>query len=87
MGGRSEGDITMALLAELIRPRAGRFVVDKTGLTGSYRVKLEMARWSGPNPDPSVFTALPDQLGLKLEASRAERDRLVVDYIERPSEN
>jgi uncharacterized protein (TIGR03435 family) len=76
---------------------AGRHVVDKTGLTGSYRLRLEAARMAaGPSLDvsatdpataPSIFTALQEQLGLKLEPSRAQLEVLVVDRIERPSEN
>jgi uncharacterized protein (TIGR03435 family) len=34
-----------------------------------------------------VFTALPEQLGLKLESSKAERDVLVIDRLERPTDN
>jgi uncharacterized protein (TIGR03435 family) len=73
--------------------------VDKTGLAGTYRVSMNfdmMARLRGPSitpsPDaapstPSVFNAVEQQLGLKLEPSRALRDTLVVDQLERPSEN
>jgi uncharacterized protein (TIGR03435 family) len=91
-----EGDMTMATLAMMLRSAAGRFVVDKTGLAGSYRVRLEfdrMASLRGPDvappadAAPSVFTAVQEQLGLKLEPSRAERDALVIDRLERPSEN
>ena len=93
-----EGDTTMENLARLLRGvgGAGRPVVDKTGLSGSYRIKVEfdrMAGQAGPALSPSakelptVFTALPDQLGLKLEASKASRDVLVIDRLERPTEN
>jgi uncharacterized protein (TIGR03435 family) len=97
MGNAVEGDFTMASLASLLRSTAGRYVVDKTGLTGSYRVKLEGVRFfQGPGLDPtagaadelpSIFTALQEQLGLKLESSRARVEVLVIDHIERPSEN
>ena len=40
-----------------------------------------------PDAPPTVFTALPEQLGLKLESSRSERDTLIIDRLERPSEN
>jgi uncharacterized protein (TIGR03435 family) len=93
-----EGDTTMANLAGLLRGLGGvdRPVVDKTGLTGSYRIKLEFdltLGQRGPSVSPSsvglptVFTALQEQLGLKLASSTATRDVLVVDRLERPSEN
>jgi uncharacterized protein (TIGR03435 family) len=96
-GNVMEGDVTMAGLASFLRPMAGRYVVDKTGLTGSYRIRLEAVRIAAgpavaPSPAatddvPSVFTALQEQLGLKLEPSRARVDVLVVDRIERPTAN
>jgi uncharacterized protein (TIGR03435 family) len=92
-----EGDFTMSSLASFLRTRAGRYVVDKTGLAGNYRIRLEGAGSPlGPtvNPTaaaggdvPSVFTAVQEQLGLKLEPSRAMVEVLVVDHIERPTEN
>jgi len=84
------------MLARMLRAAAGREVVDKTGLNGSYRVTLHydrMASLRGPDTAaspaaaPSVFTAVQEQLGLKLESSRAPRDVLVVDRLERPTEN
>ena len=98
ISGGMEGDTTMANFAMLLRGIGGanRPVIDKTGLTGSYRIKLEfdqVAAIQGPTTTasssnlPSLFTALPDQLGLKLESSKAERDVLVIDRLERPTEN
>ena len=92
---RVEGDFTMASLAVLIQTPAGRPVVDKTGLTGSFRVQLEaeglmesgLSATAAPSNLPSIFSALPDQLGLKLESSQGMVETLVVDRIERPSEN
>jgi uncharacterized protein (TIGR03435 family) len=93
-GDRMEGDMTPATLATFLRSSAGRFVVDKTGLTGSYRVTLTFDRTAGirgPNTDAdaglSVFTAVQEQLGMKLESSRATRQTLVIDRLERISEN
>ena len=94
--GGMEGDVTMEALVRLLRPTAGRPVVDKTGLKGSYRIKLQFDRaLSNAGPDiaptsdslPSLFSALPAQLGLKLEASKAEQTVLVIDRLERPTEN
>ena len=68
----------------------GRIVIDKTGLTGYYDIDL---KWT-PEEDqangesgPSLFTAIEEQLGLKLVPSKAPVDVVVVDHIERPSEN
>ena len=83
----------MESLVRLLRPAAGRLVLDKTGLKGSYRMSLPFnllaARGLQTADDsaPSIFTALQEGLGLKLEPSRAMRDVLVVDHIERPTEN
>ena len=95
VGTGMEGDMTMETLARMLRASAGRPVVDKTGLKGSFRVKVEFDRFLGGGPDvspastalPTVFSALPAQLGLKLEPSNAEQEVLVIDRLERPSEN
>jgi uncharacterized protein (TIGR03435 family) len=86
MGGRP-----LSALASSFGSALGRVVIDKTGLTGNYEVKLNympQPKADGP-PDapPDVFTALQEQLGLKLEAARAPLKVLVIDRIERPAEN
>jgi|RhiMetdeSRZDD1v2_1073273.scaffolds.fasta_scaffold86756_1 uncharacterized protein (TIGR03435 family) len=102
-GDRIEGDTTMPVLARVLRAPSGRFVIDKTGLTGSYRILLTFDRASeqggrgrgrGPQTEaptgdvaPSIFTAIHEQLGLKLEPAHAVRETLVIDRLERPSEN
>jgi len=69
----------------------GRQVVDRTGLKGLYDFTLEWTpdRPEGQdNPGPSLFTALQEQLGLKLESVKAPVEVLVVDSVEkRPSGN
>jgi uncharacterized protein (TIGR03435 family) len=70
-----------------------RIVVDKTGYKKTFDVKLT---WS-PDPDagdkndtpegPSLFTAVQEQLGLRLEAAKAPVEVIVVDHIEKPTEN
>ena len=93
-----EGDITLQSLASTLSPQLAvqRPVVDKTGLTGLYRIKLTydmrasvLGLEPAPNPDaaPSLFTALQDQLGLKLDSSKIMRDTVVIDHIERPTED
>jgi uncharacterized protein (TIGR03435 family) len=76
----------------------GRPVIDKTGLQGSFDFTLEWAREpkasaASDSPEPSApvgptpIQALRDQLGLKLEATKASLPILVIDRVERPSEN
>jgi uncharacterized protein (TIGR03435 family) len=96
-GPLMEGDLTMEALARMLRGATGRLVVDKTALAGSFRVALtydRMAALRGPQTGepttgaaPSVFTAVQEQLGLKLESSRAMLQTLIIDRFERPSEN
>lgn len=65
-------------------------VLDKTGLTGIYNYTLQFGRdWSAQDPDgwPSIFTAVQEQLGLKLEAEHESVPNLVVDHITKPTEN
>jgi uncharacterized protein (TIGR03435 family) len=79
------GAITAALSSMVEAP-----VVDKTGLTGTYNYMLQFGReWSQRDPEswPSIFTAVQEQLGLKLEAVHESVPNLVVDHITKPTEN
>jgi len=102
--GRGQVDgqqISMQTLADVLSRVSGRPILDKTGLTGIYDVKLE---WTpdvtdGPikvNPaepppsdpsGPSLFTAIQEQLGLKLDAQKAPVDVYIIERVEKPSEN
>jgi uncharacterized protein (TIGR03435 family) len=65
-------------------------VIDQTGLTGAYNFTLQIGRdWSANDPDswPSIFTAVQEQLGLKLEAIHESIPNLVIDHITKPTEN
>jgi uncharacterized protein (TIGR03435 family) len=65
-------------------------VIDKTGLTGIYNYTLQFGRdWSDRNADswPSIFTAVEEQLDLKLEAAHESVPNLVIDHITKPTEN
>lgn len=64
----------------------GRPVLNKTGIGGRFDFQLEYAP-DDATTGPSIFTALQEQLGLKLESGRAPEDFLVIDQIERPSGN
>jgi uncharacterized protein (TIGR03435 family) len=66
-------------------------VFDKTGLTGFYAYTLDWTRADRiPDSDsnvPSIFNAVQEQLGLKLEATKAQVEMIVVDRAEKPSGN
>ena len=73
------------LVGSLGRPD-GRVVIDKTGLTANYEFTLTYStRVDANDGQPSVFTALEEQLGLKLVPDRAPLQVVVVDHIERPT--
>jgi uncharacterized protein (TIGR03435 family) len=85
--------IPMSNFAGNLQGQVHRIVVDKTGLTGKYDITL---KWSPDDPDrgapddsgaPPLFTALQEQLGLKLEPAKTIVDVVVVDHIETPSAN
>jgi len=84
---------TIAALADQLAIELNRPVIDKTALTGRYDVALKWTPESStPTPDsldtaPSIFTAIQEQLGLKLESSKGPVQVLVIDHIEPPSEN
>jgi uncharacterized protein (TIGR03435 family) len=67
----------------------GRVVVNQTGLAGTYDFTLEWAPEGADATDqrPSIFTAMEEQMGLKLKATQGPVDAIVVDAIERPSAN
>lgn len=87
----SAHNITMASLASSLEGQVHRPVIDKTGLAGHYDVAMKWASDTAPssaaNPGPSIFTALQEQLGLKLKATKGPVETLVVDHVEMPSEN
>ena len=84
--------IPLASLANMLARWLQQTVIDKTGLTGRYDLILKWAPEHGPDASSeasrtSLFTALKEQLGLKLQASRGPVEALVVDHVEMPSEN
>jgi uncharacterized protein (TIGR03435 family) len=67
------------------------YVTDKTGLAGDYAFKLQYQGVMSTGVDdagaPLLLTAVQEQLGLKLESGKGPMPVLVIDHIERPSEN
>ena len=86
-------------LAFLLGLSVDRPVVDKTGIAGLYDFDFEFGRDEAmgdlsphdaaqpADPGPSLSTVLREQLGLKLESGKGSREVLVIDHVERPSEN
>ena len=93
------GGVTPAMLASLLEGPAQRLVIDRTGLTGNWDLEVKYTPdrsqlppgveppvsidWNGP----SLFTALEEQLGLKLRPARGPVEVLVIDSVDRPTEN
>ena len=84
--------VSMAQLAARLSRSIGIHVVDNTGVTGLFDLKLE---WTiedqfvgrGATASPTIFPAIQEQLGLRLESTRGPVDTLVIDRIEKPTEN
>jgi uncharacterized protein (TIGR03435 family) len=84
----NDGGAATALLVSLLENQLDKRVFDETGLTGKYKFNLTFAPEKAvDSPLPSLFTALQEQAGLKLEARRRPVDVIVIDRIERPTEN
>jgi uncharacterized protein (TIGR03435 family) len=81
--------VNMGGLASLFSSPAGEPVVDKTGISGTYNVDLKYAPESATDsPFPSFFTAVQEQLGLKLEPQKVPVEILVIDHADKvPTEN
>jgi len=82
------------LLLQFLSNQTGRKIVDKVGLTGKYSFTLNWKPAMGQaqaddatDSMPDLFTAIQEQLGLKLEPTKGPVDVLVIDHLERPAEN
>jgi uncharacterized protein (TIGR03435 family) len=80
--------ISMSILADLLAQLLDRTVRDDTGISGDFDVKLNWGPGQTADMDgPSIFTALQEQLGLKLNAQKGPVEILIIDSAERPSGN
>jgi len=107
--GRGQVDMqgaTTGALAQMLSQQLGRTVMDKTGITGNFDVKMNWTPEPGqgggpfggapPPPEavassdtsgPSIFTAIQEQLGLRLETQKGPVEIIVIDSVSKPSEN
>jgi uncharacterized protein (TIGR03435 family) len=80
----------MSMLTQQLGNATGSVVADKTGLTGRYDVLLH---WDPSDPpaqdstEPSLFTAVEEELGLRLKPTKTEFQKVIIDHIEMPSPN
>jgi len=79
--------MTLRSVANGLTGATGRQVIDRTGLEGRFDADLDWAATTDAVDRVSVFTAVQEQLGLRLVADRAMLDVLIIDRVERPSEN
>lgn len=90
--------VPVPVLIDMLSRQLHRPIIDKTDLTGKYDIHLQYSQdqihddhEAGPgtveSSGPSLFTALEEQLGLKLESTKGPVTTLVIDHIEKPSEN
>lgn len=86
-------NVSMNELAHNLQGELDRPVVDETGLTGKYDFTLRWLRADAPaggdadSSLPGIFTALEEQLGLKMEPSKGAVDVMVIEHAEQPSAN
>jgi len=99
MGMIAAHECTIPFFLNMLSRQLGRTIIDRTSLTSNYDFTL---RWNPDNGVttssndragaqldslPSIFTALQEQLGLKLESTKAPAEVLVVDHLEHPTQN
>jgi bla regulator protein BlaR1 len=92
-GGRGEIELQaypFATFVYLLARQLDHALIDKTNLKGLYDIKLQWStelKAESSSDRPSIFTALQDQLGLKLESAKGPVEVLVIDSVSKPSEN
>lgn len=80
--------MSMGDVASALRRQAGRPVEDHTDLTGKFDFQIQWAPdQTADSVEPSLFTVLKEQLGLKLQPAKGSLETLVIDQIQKPSEN
>ena len=81
-------NMSMADIAAALRRQAGRPIEDHTDLKGNFDFQIEWSSEEIPDSaEPSLFTVLKEQLGLKLQSAKGSLETLVIDEISHPSAN
>ena len=85
------GGVPLSTLAERLEPFVDRPVIDATGLAGNFDVAIRFAPTAGGRASnseaPSIYTAVQEQLGLRLEPQERPISVLVIVAVERPTPN
>ena len=84
-GRFSGGSYTTAQMVVTLTQLVQRPVVDRTGLTGKFDWDIRYSEDQNNTDLPSIYAALPEQLGLKLNAVRGPVEMLIVDHVEQPT--
>jgi len=83
--------VTLSDLAMNLTFPLDRTVINKTGLTGRYDFRLQWTpdgvATAPTDAPPDLFTAIEEQLGLKLQAAKGPVETLVIDHVEQPTAN
>jgi uncharacterized protein (TIGR03435 family) len=80
--------VTMTQIANTLNRAVDRPIVDRTDLKGYFNMRLQFAQDPGPDAvSPSIFTAVQEQLGLKLESSKNAMEVLIIDSVQKPAGN
>ena len=83
-------NLSPTAISALLSSQLEQPVIDRSGLVGYFNVTLQIGRdWSANNPQgwPDILTAVQEQLGLKLERTKAVIPVLIIDHIEKPTDN
>ena len=81
------GGISISTLIDFISGDVDRVVIDQTGFSGPFNLVLDFAPAADPeSAGPTIFAAVEEQLGLRLQPASAPVDVLMIDHVERPSE-
>ncbi len=86
-GHLTAGAMSVSNLVAFLGGNLERVIVDQSGLTGSFDIELDWSPEQAATDQPSLFSAIQEQLGLKLVSEHGPVDVIVIDHVERPTED